>query len=231
MTATRDHFPRTPRTVMLEAIEDGRAQELSAELMRLYAIPLEIYFAATSFRSLGSPRDIVAGFFCSRLAQPSWLTDWRERHRSDQIPLRRWLLTSLNFYLQEEHRRRQRDGRAEALDPQQPASTRAGDSAERRFEREAARAIVREALERVQEACIATGQAAHLEVFMRHFIRQEPYESLGPALGLGATQCAGMARTVASKFRRAVGEILLREGADPADLDTEIERLMEALSE
>jgi DNA-directed RNA polymerase specialized sigma24 family protein len=216
---------------MLEAIEDGRAHELAADVMRLYATPLEVYFAATSFRSMGSPSDIVAGFFCSRLSQPTWLADWKARHEIDQIPLRRWLLTSLNFYLQEEHRRRQRDGRPEALDPQQPTNLRSEDSAERRFEREAVRAIVREALECVQEACVAVDQAVHLEVFMRHFIRQEPYETVGPTLGLTATQCAGMARTVASKFRRSIGEILLREGADPAELDGEIGRLMEALSE
>ena len=106
---------------MLEAIEDGRAHELAADVMRLYATPLEVYFAATSFRSMGSPSDIVAGFFCSRLSQPTWLADWKARHEIDQIPLRRWLLTSLNFYLQEEHRRRQRSQNEPRPAAQRPA--------------------------------------------------------------------------------------------------------------
>jgi len=231
VSAVRDHFPRTPRTVMLEAIEDGRAHELAAEIMRLYATPLEIYFAATSFRSLGAPCDIVAGFFSSRLSQPTWLADWKARHEIDRIPLRRWLLTSLNFYLHEEHRRRQRDqsppGSAAFLS--RGASER--EAPERRFERAVARAVVREALERTRDECVAADQQLHLEVFMRHLVGQEPYETLAPALGLSATQCSGMTRTVASKFRRALAGILIREGADPADLDREIERLMENLGE
>lgn len=231
MSGVRDHFPRTPRTVMLEAIEDGRAHDLAAEIMRLYAKPLQIYFSATSFRNLGMPADIVAGFFCSRLSQPTWLADWKARYEIDQIPLRRWLLNSLNFYLHEEHRRRQRDQRDQEPEPRAASAPKSDGSAERRFEREAARAIVREALERTRDSCIAAGQQAHLEVFMRHLIRQEPYETLAPALGLSATQCAGMTRTVASKFRRALAEILVREGADPSDLDREIERLMGDLGE
>ena len=229
MSASRDHFPRTPRTVMFEAIEDGRAHDLAGELMRLYALPLEIYYSATSFRALGQPRDIVAGFFSSRLSQPDWMVEWKSRHEIDQIPLRRWLLTSLNFYLHEEHRRQGRDGRAEQLEPRVAAGTATAASAERAFDRNAARAIVGEGLERTREACLAVGQAVHLEVFMRHVIGDEPYESLAPSLGLTATQCGGMTRTVASKFRRCLAEVLVREGADPDDLDHEIARLMESL--
>ena len=230
MSAARDHFPRTPRTVLFEAIEDGREHDLAGELMRIYALPLEIYFAATSFRSLGDARDIVAGFFSSRFSQPGWLAEWKTRHEIDRIPLRRWLLTSLNFYLHEEYRRRGRDRRAEQLEPAIAAEPSPAGSAERAFDRDSARAIVGEALERTREASHAAGQSAHFEIFMRHLVGHEPYETLAPALGLTPTQCAGMTRTVASKFRRALAEILVREGADPDDLDCEIARLMESLA-
>lgn len=230
MTEPRDHFPNTPRTVVFDAIDAGRAQQLSGELMRLYAKPLEIYFSATSFRALGAPSDIVAGFFSSRFSQPAWLADWRARHGIDQIPLRRWLLTSLNFYLHEELRRQKRDRRSEQPDGGVPATRTSDESAERRFEREAARAIVGEALDRVRDEARAAGQSVHLEIFMRHFISQEPYETLAPGFGLSATQCAGYARTVAVKLRRALAEFLVREGADPNDIDQEIGRLMEALA-
>lgn len=230
MSATRDHFPRTPRTVVFEAIAHGRAHDLAGELMRLYAAPLEIYFNATSFRDLGEARDIVAGFFSSRFAQPDWLAEWKARHESDGIPLRRWLLTSLNFYLHEEYRRRGRDGRAEPLGAAASATPSKAGSAERAFDRVAARAIVGEALERTREACLACGQPVHLEVFMRHLVGHQPYETLAPSLGLTPTQCAGMTRTVASKFRRCLAEVLVREGADPQDLDGEIARLMESLA-
>ena len=88
-----------------------------------------------------------------------------------------------------------------------------------------------QSLERTRDECVAADQQLHLEVFMRHLVGQEPYETLAPALGLSATQCSGMTRTVASKFRRALAGILIREGADPADLDREIERLMGDLGE
>lgn len=230
MTAPRDHFPRTPRTVVLEALDQGRVQDLSGELMRLYAQPLEIYFSATTFRNLGTAPDIVAGFFSSRFSQPGWLADWRARHEIDRIPLRRWLLNSLNFYLHEELRRRKRDQRIEQGDGGVQPPLQRDDSAERRFEREAARAIVGEALERAREELVAADQSVHLEIFMRHFIGQEPYELLAPGFGLSVTQCAGCARTVAAKLRRALAEILVRDGADPNDLDREIGRLMEALA-
>lgn len=229
MSTARDHFPRTPRTVVFEAIEEGRAQDLAGELMRLYGEPLEIYYSATSFRDLGPPRDIVAGFFSSRFSQPAWLPEWKSRHEIDRIPLRRWLLNSLNFYLHEEFRRRQRDRRIETPEGAATGAEAPGDSAEQRFEREVARAVVGEALERTREACAAAGQSVHLEVFMRHFIGQEPYELLAPAFGLTPSQCAGHSRTVAMKFRRSLAEILVREGADPHDLDSEIGRLLESL--
>jgi DNA-directed RNA polymerase specialized sigma24 family protein len=229
VTAERDHFPRTPRTVVFEAIEDGRVHELAGDLMRLYGEPLEIYFSATSFRDLGAPRDMVAGFFSSRFSQPTWLAEWKSRHEIDRIPLRRWLLNSLNFYLYEELRRRQRDRRTESLSGTVPGTEAPGHSAEQRFEREVARAVIGEALDRTREACASSGQSLHLEIFMRHFISQEPYELLAPAFGLSTSQCAGHSRTVAVKLRRALAEILVREGADPQDLDREIGRLLESL--
>ena len=229
MSGVRDHFPRTPRTIVFESLAEGRAHELAGDLMSLYVEPLRIYFYATSFRSLGAPEDIVAGFFASRFSQPGWLADWRARHEVDQIPLRRWLLNSLNFYLHEEARRVARDRRAAPL----PAVDPVGESvpgAERAFERESARVIVTRALDRTRSACDAAGQARHLEIFMRHFLDQIPYERLAEEHGLNTTQCAGMSRTVAVKLRRELAAILLAEGADPQRLDDEIGRLLGALA-
>lgn len=229
VNAARDHFPRTPRTVVFESLDEGRAHEVVGGLMALYAEPLEIYFAATSFRGLGEPRDIVAGFFSSRMAQPRWLADWRARHEIDQIPLRRWLLTSLNFYLHEEVRRRDRDRRDGTVAADFGTAPTAPPSAERAFERESARSIVGLALERTREACAAAGQARHLEVFMRHFMHQVPYEQLARELAASEGQCAGMSRTVAAKLRRELAAILLEEGVEPDRLNEEIARLLEVL--
>jgi hypothetical protein len=228
VTDVREHFPRTPRTIVFEALDAGREADLSADLMRLYAQPLEIYYSATSFRRLGDPTDIVSGFFSSRFGQPGWLADWRRRYEIDRIPLRRWLVNGLNFYLLEEFRRLQRDRRQEFLGSE-PAALGVLNPADRSFEHEAARAIVGEALDRTRNACEREGQQMHFEVFMRHTVGNTPYEAFASELGLTTSQCAGMARTVSSKFRRALTELLVREGADPTNLEAEIGMLREAL--
>jgi len=228
MTVAREHFPPTPRTVVLDAIEQGRALEIARDLMELYAEPLQIYFASTSFRGLGEPKDIVAGFLSNRLSDPGWFADWKTRHEVDRIPLRRWLLNSLNFYLHEEYRRLARERR----DGDPVGGRRIGaspaETAERAFDRQVARAIVGRALERTREVCAAAGQDRHIEVFMRHFIGRIPYDRLAAEFGLGESQCAGMSRTVAMKFRREIAAILVQEGADPCALDLEITNLIEA---
>ena len=229
MTSARDHFPRTPRTIVFESLDEGRQQELAGQLMSLYALPLQIYFSATSFRGLGPPADVIAGFFSSRFSQPTWLAEWRARQEIDQIPLRRWLLTSLNFYLHEEARRRARDRQAAELTSAGEEAAGVAPSADRAFERDSARAIVAQALERTRAACDAAGQAQHLEIFMRNFVRQVPYELLAREHGLSTTQCAGLSRTVAVKFRRELAGILIAEGADPQRLDDEIARLLEVM--
>lgn len=228
MTVTNDHFPPTPRTLVHEALDRGDHASLAAHLMAIYEQPLMVYFGATSYRGLGPPRDVVAGFFAARLAREDWLRDWRDSCAIRDIPLRRWLLNALNFYLKEEVRRLARDRRTEGTGdvPQLASEARA---AEVQFEREAARSIVGEALRRAREACESAGQSTHFEIFMRHFIDEHPYDRLAHAFGLSESQCAGHARTASAKFRRALMETLLDEGADPSGLDDEIASLLGAL--
>ena len=227
MTGVQDHFPPTPRTLVHDALDRGDPQAVAAHLIRLYERPLRIYYGATSFRNLGEPREIVAGFLVDRLSREDWLLGWREACRSREIPLRRWLLNALNFYLQEEARRTARDRRLP--EPAVGATSVEESGAERAFEREAARAVVTEALSRTEAACREVGQSRHYEVFVRHTIDRQPYETIGPALGLSLSQCAGHVRTVTAKFRRAVAEVLAEEGVEDGELDREIVRLMEAL--
>lgn len=227
MTEVQDHFPPTPRTLVHEALDGGDPQAVAAHLIRLYERPLRIYFGATSFRNLGDPEDIVAGFLADRLSRSDWLQGWRDACRSREIPLRRWLLNALNFYLKEEARRAARDRRLP--EPTTGATSSEEGGAERTFEREAARAVVAEALARTEAACREVGQSRHYEVFVRHTIDRQPYETIGPALGLSLSQCGGQVRTVTAKFRRAVAEVLAEEGIEDGELDREIVRLMEAL--
>ena len=78
--------------------------------METYAEPLGNYVAGSSFRSLGTSKDLVSGFFASRLAQPAYFDRWIESN----LPLRRWLINGFLFFLQEELRRRKSE-RADSL--------------------------------------------------------------------------------------------------------------------
>ncbi len=70
--------------------------------METYTEPLSNYVAGSSFRSLSTPKDLVSGFFASRLAQTAYFEKWID----SGLPLRRWLINGFLFFLQEEARRR-----------------------------------------------------------------------------------------------------------------------------
>ena len=44
--------------------------------METYTEPLSNYVAGSSFRSLSTPKDLVSGFFASRLAQTAYFEKW-----------------------------------------------------------------------------------------------------------------------------------------------------------
>lgn len=109
MAESREHFPETHHTFVLEALDGGRDRELASHVMLVYYRPLCAYFRATTYRALGEAEEIVGGFFASRLSDPTWLARWRAESEARQVPLRRWLLNGLCFYLREESRRQRRD--------------------------------------------------------------------------------------------------------------------------
>lgn len=213
--------------MVLEALAGGDAQALPARLMELYRVPLEQYFAATSFRHVGRPTDVVAGYFASRFSNPGWLDDWRDRHEVDGIPLRRWLVNGLNFYLLEEHRRAKRGPLLDGV-----AASDAADDADAlaAFDRAAAQRIVARALEQTRAGCEADGQQAHFDIFVRHVMKEQQYHAIHADLGIEPQRSAGMVRTASARFRRALVGILVGEGADPERIDEEIAALMEALA-
>jgi DNA-directed RNA polymerase specialized sigma24 family protein len=222
----RQWFPATPRTVIADVEREGSGGHLARRIMELYREPLERYYERTSFRRSGPATDVVAGFFASRLSREGWLGQWANRHRLDGIPLRRWLMNGLNFYLQEEHRRSARDahGGHEVL------GLVASPAAELDFEREFARSLVRKAYDMTSGLCAEAGQDVHFEVFRRHVVEGRPYRDIGRELGLDEPRCGGMTRTVAAKFRRCLSDLLREDGCEPGAVDGEVARMMGLLA-
>ncbi len=214
-----DLFEPTPRTAMAELLDSHRRGEVVEFLMKAYYAPLAAYFSATSYRTLGEPRDVIAGFFASRLSRAEWLDAWK----ASGLRLRRWLVNGLLFYCREELRRQRRNQAGPPPDESIPAS------ADDEFERNYAQFTVRQSFEAGRLQCEAEGYARHWDLFVRHHVEGRTYEQLSEESGLTVGQVNGMVRTAGLRFRKAISERLLRDGAEPSDLDREIGLLLDSL--
>jgi len=220
-----DLFPSTERTWIADRLGAGDGASVHRFLMDIYSGPLAGYVSATSFRELSAPTDLVSGFFASRLPQDGWLRAWQE----SGIRLRRWLMNGLLLYCHEQVAARSRDGRVALVPPEALDGAGAAEDAVRVFERVWARGVIEQATVRARELCEEAGQGAHWELFLRHHVGQQPYSVLAPQLGVSEQQAAGMVRTASIKLRRALLEILIRDGAPDAALDAEIAELLRAM--
>jgi DNA-directed RNA polymerase specialized sigma24 family protein len=224
---SRDSFPPTQRGWLVAQLALGAKgrDRINAYVMTAYAEPLSNYFAGSSFRSMGAPADMVSGFFASRLAKERYFEQWIE----SGLPLRRWLINGFLFHLQEELRRR-KASRAEPLGEfagSEPAA--ATETAVEEFDRIWAASMVRSAATSARERCVEEGFLRHWEMFERHFVDGLTYAELADEFEVTNGQSASMVRTASIRFRQAVVDILLKDGATEEELDEEIARLMRAL--
>ena len=220
-----DLFPSTERTWIVDRIRQGERAELHHHLMSTYSGALAGYVSATGFRSLSEPRELVSGFFASRLSQDGWLSAWLE----SGMRMRRWLMNGLLLYCHERLAERSRDGRTALLPGEVLDAVGSAEDAVRTFERVWARGVIEQATARARELCDQGGQGRHWELFLRHHVGQRPYAELAPEFGVSEQQAAGMVRTASIKLRRALLEILARDGAGEGDLDAEIAALLDAM--
>jgi hypothetical protein len=220
-----DLFPSTERTWIVDRIRQGERAELQHHLMSTYAGALAGYVSATGFRSLSDPGELVSGFFASRLSQDGWLPAWLE----SGMRLRRWLMNGLLLYCHERLAERSRDGRTTLLPGDALDVAGSTEDAVRTFERVWARGVIEQATLRARQLCDDGGQGRHWELFLRHHVGQRPYAELAPEFGVTEQQAAGMVRTASIKLRRALLEVLVRDGAEERDLDAEIAALLDAM--
>lgn len=223
----RDSFPATQRGWLVAQLAQGAQglARINAYIMETYAEPLGNYVAGSSFRSLGTPKDLVSGFFASRLAQPAYFDRWIESN----LPLRRWLINGFLFFLQEELRRHKSE-RADSLAStaiDEPRSN--AETAVEEFDRIWAASMVRSAANTARERCVQEGFEKHWSMFERHFVHGVSYADLAVEFEVTGGQSASMVRTASIRFRQAVVDLLLKDGATEEELDDEIARLMRAL--
>lgn len=219
-----DAFPTTQRTYIGTLLDAGPTGEAEAGhyLMSAYREALSIYLQGSSFRGIGEVDELVDGFFADRLGRVRFLDDWRRSRRR----LRYWLIRAFKNYLMEQRRAEDRARRAGGGPP--PSAADEGDP-EGAFHREAALSMVREALRIAGEDCRTAGRGEHWQVFLRHHMDDQDYETIGSALGVNPLRAAVMARTAMHAFRRRLREVAAWPGASREDLDVEIRGLMEII--
>jgi hypothetical protein len=215
----REHFPPTPRTWIDARLAEGAPgrEAVNRHIMEIYRWPLEVYCRSLGLE--GDPGDVVRGFFADRLGRDDFVVKWR----ASALPLRRWLINGMRYYLREEWARmvRDRDRRVELDD-----ATAEGLS--REAERAYVVSIVGQASREAQAACEAAGYGEHWRLFLAHVLDEEPFGSLGRRFGVDERRAAVMARTARNHFRRALRELLRRDGLplDEAALDEEMRSII-----
>ncbi|MDZ4829521.1 MAG: hypothetical protein SGJ09_04890 [Phycisphaerae bacterium] len=214
-------FPATRRDWLLRLVEGGDPGRKTANafVMELYAPSLAAYLRGSSFRTIGDGGDLVAGYFASRLDR----ADFFQRWLASNLPFRRWLINGFIFFLHEEIRR-QRGRNENDVDEELLPEPEAVEH----FDRVWVREVVRRACERAGEICAAGGKSTHWTLFMRHHVHGVEYTALEDETGVSPSRAPGMVRTAADVFRRAVLEILVRDGVPAKELDDELRRLLAA---
>jgi hypothetical protein len=214
-------FPPTPSSMLLHCRGsdcDGRRQ-VARRVMGIYASPLVAYLRSTSFRRFGDPVELVNGFFASRLDDDHYLVKWA----TSGIRLRRWLINGLLLYLHEQVRSERRHRRLGAL----PESLAA--AVDRGFEQVYARSLVQQAMDIARARCEAEGQSMHWTCFLARHGDAGALATLRQEHGLSSGQSSHMVRVATARFRKALVELVLLDGATPGEADLEIQRLLRSL--
>jgi DNA-directed RNA polymerase specialized sigma24 family protein len=225
--ATPDAFPSTRHTWIGEKLRQGRSgrDEVTQHIMALYAHPLAVFMAGSSFSSVGDPYEVVQDFFGDRLTKEGFLHNWLLSKRQ----LRHWLIVAFRHYLFERIRERQR-----ARDRSDQSATlesfTVAPAVEHDYHRQIALAVVREALRMAEHSCSDAGCFEHWHVFVQHQYHDRSYSDLSRETGHDPSRLAVMSRTATHHLRNAVRRLVAWEGANDEEIDDEIKRLMETLS-
>ena len=216
-------FPPTSRTWIEEQIDDGSQgiATVNRFLMEVYFTPLCASVRASSWRRRFDADDLVQSFFASRLGSPEYLTRWS----ASGLPLRHWLLQGLRYHAHE----RIRDDRPphHGLDLDRVPS--ADDPPLVVLDRYYARAVVQTALERARLQCETEGLAAHWQAFHDHHYEDRTFVAVGEAGGIDPERARTMSRVAEKRFRSALRVVVARDGATTADIDRQIDELIDAL--
>ena len=234
-----EQFCTTHWSVVLLAGEESslRSSEALEKLCRTYWYPLYAYVRRLSY-SPHDAQDLTQGFF-ARLLEKRFLESVDRRKGK----FRSFLLASLNHFLANE---RDRDNALKrgggtlhiSLDEQNAESrylqTPQSDlSPERIFERQWALAILEQALTRLREEYVSSGNARHFELLKAFLTSDTSDGAYGPVaeqLQVSPGSVAVAVHRVRHRYRELVRTEIADTVASPGDIDEEMRSLFAALS-
>ncbi len=223
-----DAFPTTMATWIDDRIasETGRA-EIKHHIMDVYRDPLMIYYRGTRDRWLGSAEEIVGGFFADRLSRPAFLERWG----SSGIPLRRWLMNALCFYLKEVRKARKRDARMTSMEAANIPEASSPDVAAREVDQAFVRSVVRVCLVRAEVECQSEDLELHWSAFSLHYLDGLSHEEIALRLGVTQERVAVLSRVARHRFRRHVRAAVARDAGVKSEVDARLDELLEAIEQ
>lgn len=216
-----DVFPPTLSTWIRDRlmVGPGGRREVDRHVMEIYAFPLRVYFLGGRDRTLGEPDEVIQGFFADRLSRAEFFAQWQ----SSGMPLRRWMMNALNFYLKELRRANQRGAATSDVDTDDPGTSSGDPNAD--VERAFVISLVRTSLRNIQRQCETDGQLPHWTSFYEHFYLDRSYADIGLDLGVDAARAMVMARTVRHKFQAELRRMMTIDAAE-AEVDQAILSLL-----
>jgi hypothetical protein len=226
-TPTSARFPDTQAAWIANQLGEGNDGlfRVCDHVMAWYRKPLVAYCRAVGLGAAlrTEPDDIVNGFFASRLSEPDYLRSWQ----SSGFRLRRWLRNGINLFVREELRKQLRTEHIDPDDPEADASTEDPEAVDA-FERAWAEAALEGAISVTKASLTAAGHLEDWELFWTVRVRGVPYEAVVEERRITIPQARHKVFEVAERLRDALREVLLRDGATPDQISSDIRAMMKA---
>jgi hypothetical protein len=229
---TVDHFPSTHATWIVSQLASlsstdttdaaQAAQELRTHIMARYREPLLAYATASSFRFLGTPEDLVHGFFADRVARPDYLREWR----GSGARLRRWLCNGLLLHMFDVAKRARREQRLQQELAQFAKVGAGGTAPDRAFDRAWAEGILERAAQTTERQLNDRGRTDAWIIFRRTVIDGERVIKVRTDLGLSEGEAKARVQLATRHFREAVSAELMSEGLPPSQVAMEAESIV-----
>ena len=221
------------QTTSWTLIAQARDGEGLAELLERYWSPIYAYL-----RRAGKPEadalDLTQGFLTSRLIEKNALLDRADR---EQGKFRSYLLTALQNYVRDQHRRLNPKNGPQFV-PQDSAviaatEPTAHDDPTDAFNRQWATATFDSALRQVEEECRAMDMEGQWRAFEARVLLPKtrgvtppPIESMIEELGArDRQQVYNMIEMIKRKVQRAVRELINQTLDDPSEIEAELSSL------